>query len=142
MIDCDIHYRSKGYSWGFKPGDSMILREGQNVLLEIQAELVIDMLVSELHRLRLLKHMADGTVPKRTMAKVLANEAEAPTPDLIERRRLARRSRKWKMLASLVAAAAVLFAVLDSVESRIDTPEEFFYQVDYVDPYQMYIVHL
>mgnify|MGYP003578753233 CR=1 FL=1 len=48
-----------------------------------------------MHRkLKLLHHMAEGTAPRKSLAKVLSNEAEPPTRDVLERRRLARKSRK------------------------------------------------
>lgn len=63
------------------------------MLIEVQAELVIELLVMHFRNLQLAEHLRSGTVPRRKLAKILSNQPEPPTKNLLEARRLKRRKR-------------------------------------------------
>ncbi len=42
MIWLDVVYRSRGMAWPLRPGDSVQLQDGMEMLIEVPAELVIE----------------------------------------------------------------------------------------------------
>ena len=93
MIEVEFWYRSQGLRWPLRAGDAVILRDGTEVLLQLEAELVIELLVMHFRNLQLADHLRAGTAPRRSLAKILSSRPEAPTKDLLEARRLKRRKR-------------------------------------------------
>ncbi len=93
MIVCEFWYRSRGMRWPLRPGDAVILRDGLDELLEIDAELATAILIMHFYNLQLTEHLRSGTAPRRSLAKMLSNEAPPSTKDLLEQRRLKRKKR-------------------------------------------------
>ena len=85
MIECVIWFRSQGCSWPLRAGDRVELRDGDE-RLEIPAELVLEIIAHYVHQIELQRHMSNGTAPNHPPPRSI--------PDLLEQRRLARRSRR------------------------------------------------
>ena len=86
MIELVIRFRSQGTSWPLRVGDTLEIREdGQR--LEIKGELVLEIITHYFRAIELQQHMVNGTLPRKPLAP-------SSTPDLFERRRLDRRSRR------------------------------------------------
>ena len=86
MIELVIRFRSVGTSWPLRVGDTLEIREdGQR--LEIKGELVLEIITHYFRAIELQQHMVNGTLPRKPLAP-------SSTPDLFERRRLDRRSRR------------------------------------------------
>ena len=85
-IELVIRFRSQGTSWPLRVGDTVEIREGTQ-RLEIQGELVLEIITHYFRAIELQQHMVNGTLPRKPLAP-------ASTPDLFERRRLDRRSRR------------------------------------------------
>ena len=81
-----IRFRSQGTSWPLRVGDTVEIREGTQ-RLEIQGELVLEIICHYFRAIELQQHMVNGTLPRKPLAP-------SSTPDLFERRRLDRRSRR------------------------------------------------
>ena len=94
MIRCNVWFRSQGTQWGLRPGDAVELYDGPEMLVRVEAELVIELLVMHFRNLQLSEHLRTGTAPRRSLAKMLSNEVEPPTKDVIARRAAERKSRK------------------------------------------------
>ncbi len=93
MIVCEFWYRSRSLRWPLRPGDTVILREGTDVLIELDAALMIELLVMHVRNLQLTEHLRTGTAPRKSLAKMLSNEPPPSTKDLLEQRRLKRKKR-------------------------------------------------
>lgn len=93
MIEIVFLYRSRGWQWPLRPGDAVELRDGTEVLIQIQAELLIELLIMHFRNLQLAEHLRAGTKPRRSLAKIMSNAAEPSTKTLLEARRHKRRKR-------------------------------------------------
>lgn len=85
MIELVIWFRSQGTSWPLRAGDIVELREGGQ-RLEMRAELILEIVAHHFRSIELQEAMRTGTLPRKPPAHAL--------PDVLEQRRLARRSRR------------------------------------------------
>ena len=86
MIELVIRFRSQGMSWPLRVGDTVEVREG-DARIEFPGELVLEIIQHYYRAIELQQHLVNGTVPRKPLAP-------ASTVDVLERRRLARRTRR------------------------------------------------